>query len=252
MIKGIYKKLVKEKTRILLRNFANRVLGLYYFGNTFTCNCCKKNFKKFLPKGNVKRLNAQCPYCGSLERNRLLLFYLENETLIFKQYSSLLHIAPEQCLSTIFKKSDLEYIDGDINAALARNVVDITQIQYPNDYFDFIICSHVLGHIPDERKAIQELKRVAKPDGMVLIMTLLDTNSELTFEDSDLTTNEERLRYYGEEDLCRLHGLDFAKRIEREGFKVSQIDYRIQLGSEVSKKFSLGDGKREIIFNCTK
>ncbi|MFN0048921.1 MAG: class I SAM-dependent methyltransferase [Cytophagales bacterium] len=155
-------------------------------------------------------------------------------------------------MSTIFIKSRITYIDGDINPALARNVVDITQIQYPNDYFDFIICSHVLGHIPDEKKAIQELYRVLKTDGIALIMTLLDTNRAQTFEDSSVTTSQEKLLHYGESDLCRLHGLDFLKRIEREGFSVAKIDYRMLLGAENSNKFSLGDGQREIIYRCTK
>jgi len=71
---------------------------------------------------------------------------------------------------------NIVYIDADINKALARNVIDITNIPYPENYFDYIICSHVLGHVPNEQLAIEELHRVLKHDGKALILTLLGDN----------------------------------------------------------------------------
>jgi SAM-dependent methyltransferase len=205
------------------------------------------------PKGNILRENAKCPYCGSLERTRVLLFYLEKETDIFtKEHCKILHFAPERCLIPKFTQfTSVEYIDADINPDFANYVINIEAIPYPDDYFDYIICSHVLGHVTHEQKAIEEIYRVLKPDGKALIMTLIDKTKTHTFEDPSIMTSEERLKYYSEQDLVRLHGLDFAQRLSH-CFHVEEIDYRKHFDKDIQKRFSLGDGNREIIFTCTK
>lgn len=42
-------------------------------------------------------------------------------------------------------------------------VADITCLPFKDDYFDLVICSEVLEHIPDEKTAIHEIIRVLKP-----------------------------------------------------------------------------------------
>ena len=252
MIKRIYKLIFSENTRIRNIRMYHKLLSLFLRGNKFYCNCCEKGFRKFLPKGNVKRENAMCPNCFSLERTRVLLEYLKNETNLFTQSLKLLHIAPERCLFDKIKTLNIEYIDGDINPVLARNVIDITKIKYPDNYFDLIICSHVLGHISDEQKAVKELKRVLSVNGKALIMTVIDPNLEHTFEDETIITPKDRLEKYGEFDLVRRHGLDFDKRLERAGFKVRKVDYRKSIPSDLKAKLCVGNGNRELIFECTK
>lgn len=251
MIKKLYKKLVSEKNRIKLRVILQKAIAPFYYGKKFTCNCCGKSFRNFLPKGNVRRENAKCPYCGSLERTRLLKFYLENETRVLERPLKVLHFAPEDCLVKFLKQVNGEYIDGDINSAYASNAIDITAIPYPKEYFDLIICSHVLGHVPDEEKAITEMKRVLKRKGEALVMTLIDFKKPSTYEDKNITAYEQRLQYYGEEDLCRLHGLDFSERLKNGGFDVQQIDYRQEFSADILLRYSLGNGERELIFKCS-
>jgi len=253
MIKKIYKKFFSEKTRIEIRIFFEKNRAFLYRGNNFECNCCGRKFRKLGPKGNIVRKNAKCPYCGSLERHRVLFFYLENETNLFtKKNCKLLYFAPENCFMQKFKQSAfIDFIDADINPNYANYVFNIESIPYPNEYFNYIICSHVLGHVSNEQKAIEELYRVLKPEGQALIMTLIDKTIEKTYEDSSISTPEERLKYYSESDLARLHGLDFAQRLSH-CFKVDEIDYRKNFDDDIQKRFALGDGSREIIFNCTK
>lgn len=252
MLKLFYKKIFSEKIRIDIRIQLNKLIAPIYYGNKLKCNCCDKEFRTFLPKGNIKRENAQCPYCGSLERTRLLHLYLKNETTIFKNHLRVLHFAPERCLYDIFKKLDIDYIDGDINPAYASKVIDATNIDYPDSYFDLIICSHVLGHIPDEKKALREINRVMKKNGTALIQTLINRSSEKTFEDPKISSAKDRLSIYGEVDLVRLHGLDFSTRLELQGFQVESIDYRQNVSQSQRESSSLGDGNREMIFKCTK
>ena len=251
MIKRLYKKIVPERTRIQVRERILMVMGFLYAGNNFHCNCCNKSFRKFYSKGYESRVNAQCPSCGSLERTRLLKFYLERETDIFDRHLRVLHIAPESTLFSILSKLDIEYIDGDINSAYARHVVDLTDIQFPDNHFDLIICSHVLGHIPDEEQAVKEMKRVLKSDGKAIIMTLLNLKQP-TFEDPSITSAAEKLGVYGEPDLCRLHGSDMTDRLAKSGLMVELIDYRTHLSQDLVETHRLGDGRRELIFACRK
>jgi 2-polyprenyl-3-methyl-5-hydroxy-6-metoxy-1,4-benzoquinol methylase len=109
-----------------------------------------------------------------------------------------------------------------------------------------------LGHVPDEKKAVDELYRVLKPDGQALVQTIINWNLGETFEDPEITSANERLEKYTEPDLVRLHGADFADRLRESGFQVEAIDYSSQLGVEAKTHFSLGNGDREIIFKCTK
>ena len=254
MIKSIYKSLVSEKVRNNIRISALKLKAPLYKGGNYDCNCCGKSFRKFLPKGNVSRANAKCPYCSSLERVRVLDLFLENELrLSEKSGLKILHFAPEEVLAKkLSELKDVMYIDGDIHPAYASHVIDVTAINFPDNYFDLIICSHVLGHVPDEAKAISELHRVLKPDGDALVMTLLDLNTEKTYENSAVVTPQDRLKHYGEHDLARLHGTDFGSRLEVSGFNVERIDYRLQLPEAIQLRNSLGDGQREVIYRCRK
>ncbi len=233
MIKKIARALLTERQRNELLIFLSQLKSLAYTGDTFYCNCCNKTFSKFLPYGNQPRTNARCPWCLSLERTRLLLCYLERET-------------------SVFTPGRGDYIAADLNPALGDMVVDITQIPFPEEYFDYIICSHVLGHVPDEAKAIDEMYRVLKPGGEALVMTVIDLSNPATYENRDVTTPEERLVHYGEPDLVRLHGTDFGRRLQRANAQVEEIDYSLRLTEAERRRLSTGNRERELIFRCVK
>lgn len=46
---------------------------------------------------------------------------------------------------------------------------DAENIEYPDNFFDKIICSEVLEHTPNPSRVIQETARVAKPGGAVIL-----------------------------------------------------------------------------------
>jgi 2-polyprenyl-3-methyl-5-hydroxy-6-metoxy-1,4-benzoquinol methylase len=48
-------------------------------------------------------------------------------------------------------------------------VSDITNIPEPNASYDVILCSEVFEHIPDPLKALDELQRLLKIDGILII-----------------------------------------------------------------------------------
>ena len=61
------------------------------------CPVCGRTARQFDAFGVVRRRDAKCPHCGSLERHRLLWLYLLRRTdLIGGAHKLVLHIAPER------------------------------------------------------------------------------------------------------------------------------------------------------------
>lgn len=46
---------------------------------------------------------------------------------------------------------------------------DVTRLPFADGYFDVVICSEVLEHVPDSKAAIAELLRVLKPSGDLIV-----------------------------------------------------------------------------------
>ena len=147
---------------IRLSYVARPILAFFLKGNTFTDPIDGKSFKSFLPYGYGKqRNNVLSPSTLSLERHRLLWLFLKNETDFFSAPLRVLHFAPEQCFLKRFKKlSNLDYTTTDLLSPIADVKADICNLPFNENEFDFILCNHVLEHIPDDTKAMQELYRV--------------------------------------------------------------------------------------------
>ena len=79
--------------------------------------------------------------------------------------------------------SKIKYINGDLNPLVADRKIDITDINFENNYFDFIVCNHVLEHIQDDRKAMHELFKVLKPEGFAILQVPISKNVKENFED---------------------------------------------------------------------
>ena len=101
----------------------------------------------------------------------------------------------------LFEKNDLNFKGCDFSNQLVQlgcakglDIVygNILDIPYPNNYFDNIICIAVLHHISKEEdriKAINELIRVTKPGGRILILVWAmkqDPDSKIKFGKQDI------------------------------------------------------------------
>jgi SAM-dependent methyltransferase len=169
-----------------------------------------------------RSVDTSCPTCGSFARHRFIWMCLENEGLLEREELSLLHFAPEKCFISKFEKIfGKNYMTGDIRPGRAKKVIDITNICFESESYNYIICNHVLEHIPDDRKALSELYRVLKKDGTVFLSVPI--RGETTDEDLSVVDPEERTKRFLQFDHVRLYGMDFKTRIESVGFKVSII-----------------------------
>ena len=235
-----------------LSYFIKPLIKIYLYGDKYIDPIDGSSFRKFLPYGyNNVRLNALSPSTFSLERHRLLWLYLKRETKFFDQKIKVLHFAPESAFLSRFKKlSNISYDTIDLSSPLADIKADICNLPLKDNSYDFILCNHVLEHIIDDKKAMQELYRVLKKGGIGIFQVPLDTNKIETFEDFSITNPNERNRLFGQYDHVRIYGMDFFDRLINVGFKVDKCEYTSSLSKEEIIKYCLP--KREIIPVCIK
>jgi len=228
------------------------IIALTLKGTKYTDPIDGQSFRKFLAYGyEDQRENVLSPSTLSLERHRLLWLYLKNETGLFTDKINLLHFAPEQAFYKRFRKmKNLEYTTTDLNSPLADVKADICNLPFKDNSFDFILCNHVLEHIPDDTKAMQELYRVLKPGGSAVLQIPQDLKRENTFEDNSITSRKERAKIFGQYDHVRVYGRDYFNKLRRIGFNVQEVDYTSSLTPLEIDKYRLAKG--EIIPVCTK
>ena len=232
--------------------FVKPILKILMYGNKYTDPIDGNTFRAFLPYGyNKIRNNVLSPSTYSLERHRLLWLYLKNETSFFKAKLKVLHFAPESALMNQFKKlKNLSYDTIDLNSPIADIKADICDLPFLDNSYDFILCNHVLEHIVDDNKAIRELYRVLKKNGVGVFQVPIDYNRDTTFEDFSVTNKKERNKLFGQYDHVRIYGLDFFDRLQKAGFSVERCEYTSKLSKEDIIKFCLP--KKEIIPICRK
>lgn len=220
-------------------------VAFFMRGNRYTDPIDGKSFKSFLPYGYENpRDNVLSPSTLSLERHRLLWLYLKNETNFFKSNLKVLHFAPEQAFYKLFRKlSNLDYTTTDLESPLADVKADICDLPFKDNEFDIILCNHVLEHIPDDTKAMQELYRILKPGGLGIFQIPQDLDRETTFEDDSITDKKERAKIFGQYDHVRIYGRDYFDKLRSIGFKVDEVDYTSQLTDEQIDKYRLAKGE---------
>jgi predicted SAM-dependent methyltransferase len=180
-----------------------------------------------------------------------MLLYLRNRTNIFSDNLKVLHIAPEYSITKILgSRTNLEYVSADLVSSLAIFKMDITSIQFEDNVFDVILCSHVLEHIVDDQKAMGELFRVLKPGGWALVQSPVDLNRDKTFEDFNIVSPDDREKAFGLSDHVRVYGRDYKDKLEAAGFTVKIDDYVTTLGIDIVGKYGLHED--EDIYFCTK
>jgi SAM-dependent methyltransferase len=166
--------------------------------------------------------------------------YLERKTNLLVDQLRVLHFAPERIFEKwLGSQPNLEYVSTDLERARATVKADITDLPFPDDSFDVILCSHVLEHVVDDRKAMRELYRVLRPGGWALVLVPIDFSRRETFEDPAVVAPADRERLFGQADHVRVYGRDFTSRLEDAGFTVRVEDYTRELGESEARRYGL-------------
>jgi SAM-dependent methyltransferase len=204
--------------------------------------------RRFDTVGLIPRPNARCPVCRSLERHRLIWLYLRDGLGIRdgRRPMRLLHLAPEPALERkLSSLRHIQYITSDLRPKGVRVCSDVTRLPFGDDSFDAVLCSHVLEHISDDRTAMRELGRILASDGWVLLQ--VPVRGEVTVEDSNVSSPEERERLFGQKDHVRYYGMDFADRLRECGFSVTVDQFAERFPEKQRLRLGIRD---EPLFVC--
>ncbi len=220
-----------------------RLSALMLRGEGRECPCCGGHFKR-MSRRRLSGWGGICPRCRSHPRHRAIALLLARGDLPGHR---LLHFAPEPLFDPVFKRlTDLERVTADLYAP-ADLKLDITRMDLPDGSFDLILCSHVLEHVPDDRAAMSELRRVLADGGLALVLTPYRPDRP-TYEDASITSPLARMVAFGQQDHVRIYGTDQADRLRDAGFEVEGRTPSELFDESVVRRCELDPGER--LFFC--
>jgi SAM-dependent methyltransferase len=215
LVKKIIRRLLKiinKKPDFLVQNKRKKIKECYICGEKF------ENFYKYRINKDTDMAasyfklvgsdaeNFGCYYCNCNDRDRHLFMFFDK--LIFWdkfKNARILHFAPEHPLSQkIEQLLPTEYIKCDLFPREDWKKIDITKIDFEDNYFDLIICNHVIEHVPDHLQALKEISRIMKKNGVAILQTPYSELLYNHFEDRNINTEELKLSFYGQEDHVRI------------------------------------------------
>lgn len=247
------KRSLSRQTKLNLHYVLVKARHAFDFGHRVECPVCGRKASRFAEFNG--RPNAMCPSCFSLERHRVLFLYLRRQTDALRRPQQILHFAAEKCLARRLRSvHGAGYVTADsMDQFIAMieikpdRIMNITDIAAPAASFDLVICSHVLEHVLEDRRAMAELHRVLRPGGIALVLVPINPGATETLE--DLSLNEaQRRQFYGSPHHVRYYAEpDFVRRLEGSGFRVT-LEHFSDPG-EIARYVL---NPTEVIFRCEK
>lgn len=191
-----------------------------------------------------------CPRCGSSDRARLYAHYFAE---VFAKLPPggkyrFIDFAPSPPLSRFLRRfPQLEYRSADLYAEGVDDRVDLCDLKpYADRSVDFFLCSHVLEHVPDDRRAMRELCRILKPTGHGVLVVPINIAVTDIDEDPSVTDPGERWRRFGQDDHVRSYSKQgWLARLAECGFAVEQLGVE-HFGRETFQRLGLVD--RSVIY----
>jgi hypothetical protein len=192
-----------------------RISAFVLRGTERECPCCGGSFRR-MSRRRISGWGGICPRCRSHRRHRAIALLLARGDLGGRR---LLHFAPESLFDPLIARLPrIERVTADLYAP-ADLRLDISDMDLPDDSFDLILCSHVLEHVPDDRAAMRELRRVLSEGGLALVLVPYRPGVT-TYEDPSITSPLDRMVAFGQQDHVRIYGTDLPDRLREAGFQV--------------------------------
>ncbi len=215
------------------------------------CPCCGWQGHAFnaIDLGRCVLPNCECPQCHAYERHRFLHLYLDRyRPGTFSPGRIVLHFAPEDFVRRFAEGPDgPTYLCTDLEdekllpVPAPRFRSDLQAMALCDGAVDGIVCIHVLEHIPNDRQALAEIKRILRPGGEALIMVPFGMHLDATLEHAE--PDEElfgHVRDYSPKD--------FKERLA--DFHFEKITPAALLGDELARKHGIPES--QILYRCTK
>jgi predicted SAM-dependent methyltransferase len=181
--------------------------------------------------------NVFCPNCLSKNRERLLKDVIDHFLDI--RNKKILHFSPEKHLYR-YLKNHANVLTIDIEPGFYKTIDpsivygDATSLQFEDQSFDIVLANHILEHIPEDMKAMKEIFRVLRNDGVAILQVPWSETLPATIEDPYIADPEKQARLYGQKDHVRIYNLtDYVARLCAAGFNTKVIP------SESLQKFKI-------------
>ena len=175
----------------------------------------------------LNKIEYSCPHCGAADRERLYALYIKKlfTSVLPDEKYVFLDIAPAKSLQNFIKVNyniDYRSMDLFMDDVTYNDSLENTE-SIKDDEVDFLICSHVLEHVHNDKKALSELHRIMKPGASGIIMVPIDLTMQETDEDIN-TTEAERWARFGQYDHVRKYAKsDFLQKLDNAGFRVREL-----------------------------
>jgi SAM-dependent methyltransferase len=106
--------------------------------------------------------------------------------------------------------------------------MDLTQMGFGADRFDLILCNNTLPYVSDDYRALSEIRRCLKPDGLAIINTHREPGRTMSVSEHRRLHPELGDDYYAANGDQWVFGDDFFDRVSESG-----------LGCEIATAFGL-------------
>lgn len=164
--------------------------------------------------------NHLCPRCYCNDRERHVWLYLDRAKILDGiSQKRILHIAPEAGIERKIRVlQPKEYVVADLVPKKPEHTkIDIERLDFPDGYFDLVICNHVLNHVDRVDAALSEFSRCLAPSGHLIAQTPYSPILKRTFELNVAPGEAFATRYFGQNDHVRLFGTDIVERFRAAG-----------------------------------
>jgi SAM-dependent methyltransferase len=150
-----------------------------------------------------------------VERHRLQYAVVQSlmTSVPFATYR-MLHVAPEPFLRQRFASLCQTYATADLFAPGVDHQVDLQALPFPDGNFDIVYASHVLEHIPDDRRAIAEIRRILSPQGLAILPVPVVTERTVEYPHPNPA----------ESGHVRAPGMDYFERYRAHFARVNVVD----------------------------
>lgn len=211
----------------------------HYKGAGFTCNFCGAVYQRFVPEYPTPDIapaidahqviagygeNVYCPQCLSKNRERLIKAAIENYIRL-KPNIRILHFSPEKHLYTWLKQQTSFITTADSAPRFYTSIdphirhADATKLAFNDKSFDLVIANHILEHIPEDQKAMREIRRILADDGVAILQVPYSATLKTTLEDTEINDPKQQAALFGQRDHVRIYSYtDYIGRLRDAGF----------------------------------